>query len=82
MIIQHGLLPNAYFTSGLIRAQCTLDPMLAEMGVVVVIMTRHQTLNERRCGELAGPNRDEALSRWGEERRSYDVPPPGGDSLK
>ena len=49
--------------------------------------TRDQALNERDYGDLSGLNKDEARKRWGEEqvhlwRRSYDVPPPGGESLK
>ena len=44
-------------------------------------------LNERDYGDLAGLNKDDARQKWGEEqvhiwRRSYDVPPPGGESLK
>jgi 2,3-bisphosphoglycerate-dependent phosphoglycerate mutase len=48
---------------------------------------RDLALNERDYGDLSGLNKDEARQRWGEEqvhlwRRSYDVPPPGGESLK
>jgi 2,3-bisphosphoglycerate-dependent phosphoglycerate mutase len=44
-------------------------------------------LNERHYGDLCGLNKDEARERWGEEqvqlwRRSFDVPPPGGESLQ
>ena len=44
-------------------------------------------LNERDYGELSGLNKDDARAKWGAEqvhiwRRSYDVPPPGGESLK
>ena len=44
-------------------------------------------MNERDYGELAGLNKDEARKKWGEKqvqiwRRSFDVPPPGGESLK
>ena len=50
-------------------------------------MTRHEELNERDYGDLAGLNKDDAREKWGEEqvhiwRRSFDVPPPGGESLK
>ena len=48
---------------------------------------RDQALNERDYGDLSGLNKDDARAKWGEEqvhiwRRSYDVPPPGGESLK
>ncbi|MGL5448090.1 MAG: histidine phosphatase family protein, partial [Rhabdaerophilum sp.] len=48
---------------------------------------RDQALNERDYGELSGLNKDDARKKWGEEqvhiwRRSYDIPPPGGESLK
>src|SRR5690606_8640 len=82
-----GLAPDAYFTSALRRAQHTLDLILEELGVVNVVITRNQALNERDYGALAGLNKDDARAKWGEEqvliwRRSYDIPPPGGESLK
>jgi 2,3-bisphosphoglycerate-dependent phosphoglycerate mutase len=82
-----GLKPDVYYTSALRRAQHTLDLILEELGVVNVVITRNQALNERDYGDLSGLNKDDARARWGEEqvliwRRSYDVPPPGGESLK
>jgi 2,3-bisphosphoglycerate-dependent phosphoglycerate mutase len=87
MIKAAGLKPSVYYTSALRRAQHTLDLILEEMGVVNVVITRNQALNERDYGDLAGLNKDDARAKWGEEqvliwRRSYDVPPPGGESLK
>jgi 2,3-bisphosphoglycerate-dependent phosphoglycerate mutase len=75
------------FTSDLKRAQRTLDLALGEMGQTGLPITRHQALNERDYGELSGLNKDDARAKWGEEqvhiwRRSFDVPPPGGESLK
>ena len=75
------------FTSVLIRAQDTLKIMLEELGQTGLPETRDQALNERDYGELTGLNKDDARKKWGEEqvliwRRSYDVPPPGGESLK
>lgn len=75
------------FTSALVRAQHTLDLMLEEMGIVNMTIIRNQALNERDYGDLAGLNKDDARKKWGEEqvhtwRRSFDVPPPGGESLK
>ncbi len=80
-------MPDVYFTSALRRAQHTLDLILDEMGIVDVTITRNKALNERDYGDLAGLNKDDAREKWGEEqvliwRRSYDVPPPGGESLK
>ena len=82
-----GLVPDAYFTSALRRAQHTLDLILEELGIVNVTITRDQALNERDYGDLSGLNKDDARAKWGEEqvhvwRRSYDVQPPGGESLK
>jgi 2,3-bisphosphoglycerate-dependent phosphoglycerate mutase len=82
-----GYVPDAYFTSALRRAQHTLDLILDEMGITEVTITRSKLLNERDYGDLAGLNKDDARKKWGEEqvliwRRSYDVPPPGGESLK
>jgi 2,3-bisphosphoglycerate-dependent phosphoglycerate mutase len=75
------------FTSVLKRAQHTLDLMLAEIGQPGLPTRKNLALNERDYGDLSGLNKDDARKRWGEEqvhiwRRSYDVPPPGGESLK
>lgn len=82
-----GIVPDAYFTSALTRAQRTLDLMLEEMGITDLTIVRNHKLNERDYGDLSGLNKDDAREKWGEEqvhiwRRSYDVPPPGGESLK
>jgi 2,3-bisphosphoglycerate-dependent phosphoglycerate mutase len=75
------------FTSDLKRAQHTLKLMLKELGQVDLPTHRSQKLNERDYGDLAGLNKDEARAKWGESqvhiwRRSYDIAPPGGESLK
>ena len=75
------------FTSQLSRAQKTLDLALNELGQTGLPITRDLALNERDYGDLSGLNKDDARVKWGEEqvhvwRRSYDVPPPGGESLK
>src|SRR3954466_15802951 len=75
------------FTSSLKRAQRTLEFMLTEMGQTNVPIFKDQALNERDYGDLSGLNKDDARKKWGEEqvhiwRRSYDVSPPGGESLK
>ncbi len=75
------------FTSVLKRAQRSLDLMLEEMGQESIPVFRDLALNERDYGDLSGLNKDDARARWSDEqvriwRRSYDVPPPGGESLK
>ena len=82
-----GLSFDVAFTSVLTRAQHTLDLMLAEIGQTGLPVTRDLALNERDYGDLSGLNKDDARKKWGEDqvliwRRSYDVPPPGGESLK
>lgn len=78
---------NIGFTSALVRAQHTLDLIFEELGQKDVPTIRDRALNERHYGDLSGLNKDEARHQWGEEqvrlwRRSYDVAPPGGESLK
>lgn len=82
-----GLKFDLCFTSALTRAQHTLKLILAELGQTGLPESRDQALNERDYGELTGLNKDDARKKFGEEqvhiwRRSYDVPPPGGESLK
>lgn len=82
-----GLVFDVAYTSALTRAQTTLNLILTELGQTDIPITRDQALNERDYGDLSGLNKDEARQKWGEEqvhiwRRSYDVPPPGGESLK
>lgn len=82
-----GLKFGVTYTSVLSRAQETLRLMLEEMAHPDVPGHEHQALNERDYGDLSGLNKDDARAKWGEEqvhiwRRSYDTPPPGGESLK
>ena len=82
-----GLHFDVAFTSVLSRAQRTLDLVLEEMGETDITVFKDQALNERDYGDLSGLNKDDARKKWGEEqvhiwRRSYDVAPPGGESLK
>jgi 2,3-bisphosphoglycerate-dependent phosphoglycerate mutase len=82
-----GLAFDVAFTSALKRAQDTLDLMLAELGQSKLPVFKDQALNERDYGDLVGLNKDDARQKWGEEqvhiwRRSYDVAPPGGESLR
>ena len=82
-----GIRFDVAFTSVLKRAQRTLELMLAELGQTGIPVFKNQALNERDYGDLVGLNKDDARKKWGEEqvhiwRRSYDVAPPGGESLK
>jgi 2,3-bisphosphoglycerate-dependent phosphoglycerate mutase len=82
-----GIVFDAAYTSALKRAQMTLDLMLTEMGQSGIPIVRDQALNERDYGELSGLNKDDARKKWGDEqvhiwRRSYDIAPPGGESLR
>jgi len=88
LLQERGFTFDVAYTSALIRAQRTLDIILKELGGHEGLEThRDQALNERDYGDLVGLNKDDARARWGEEqvhlwRRSYDVAPPGGESLK
>ena len=82
-----GIKFDVAFTSALKRAQRTLDLMLTELGQTTIPIFKDQALNERDYGDLVGLNKDDARKKWGEEqvhiwRRSCDVAPPGGESLK
>lgn len=82
-----GLTFDLAFTSALKRAQRTLDLMLEELGQQDLPIIRDQALNERDYGDLVGLNKDDARKKWGDDqvlkwRRSYDIAPPGGESLK
>jgi 2,3-bisphosphoglycerate-dependent phosphoglycerate mutase len=82
-----GFTFDAAFTSELSRAQRTLDIILGELGQSDLPVTRDKALNERDYGDLTGLNKDEAAQKWGEDqvrqwRRSFDIRPPGGESLE
>lgn len=75
------------FTSVLSRAQKTCDIILDKIGQAGLTTLRDQALNERDYGDLAGLNKDDARAKWGDEqvhiwRRSYEIQPPGGESLR
>lgn len=75
------------FTSGLVRAQHTCRLVLGEVGQDGLETIRDQALNERDYGDLSGLDKDEARAKWGPDqvhvwRRSYDIHPPGGESLR
>ncbi|MFL2709691.1 MAG: 2,3-bisphosphoglycerate-dependent phosphoglycerate mutase [Gammaproteobacteria bacterium] len=75
------------FTSALIRAQLTGSKILEKIGQENINIIKNKSLNERFYGDLQGLNKDECRKKWGLDqvqiwRRSYDVGPPGGESLK
>ena len=75
------------YTSVLKRAQRTLSLIMENLNQTQIPVICDKSLNERDYGELSGLNKDDARKQWGEEqvliwRRSYDIPPPGGESLK
>ncbi len=87
MLRSKGITFDVAYSSQLKRAQRTLDIILSELGQTKIPIHFDEALNERHYGDLCGLNKDEARERWGEEqvevwRRSYDIPPPGGESLK
>ena len=86
-LADYGIKYDIAFTSDLVRAQHTLKIILDAVGQTGLATIKDQALNERDYGDLSGLNKDDARAKWGEEqvhiwRRSYDVPPPGGESLR
>lgn len=86
-LLKAGFVFDVAFTSDLVRAQKTCDLILDVLNLTGLEVCRDKALNERDYGDLAGLNKDGAREKWGAEqvhvwRRSYDVPPPGGESLK
>ncbi len=82
-----GLHFDRAFTSDLARAQDTLAIILGKLGQQAIPVVRNQALNERHYGALQGLNKAETAKQYGDEqvhiwRRSYDVAPPEGESLK
>ena len=82
-----GLSFDLAFTSDLSRAQDTLTLILEEIDQTGLETIKDKALNERDYGDLTGLNKDDARKKWGDEqvhiwRRSFDIPPPGGESLK
>ncbi|MCB1461223.1 MAG: 2,3-bisphosphoglycerate-dependent phosphoglycerate mutase [Nitratireductor sp.] len=87
LLAERGMKFDVAYTSALMRAQRTCQIILDGIGQSNLETIRDQALNERDYGDLVGLNKDDARAKWGEEqvhiwRRSYDVPPPGGESLR
>jgi 2,3-bisphosphoglycerate-dependent phosphoglycerate mutase len=84
---------DVIFSSVLQRAPKTAELAIKEMNLEQfwsdgqLLMTKDQSLNERDYGDLVGLNKEETANKYGKEqvriwRRSYDVSPPGGESLE
>ena len=87
LISDKGIRFDEMFTSMLVRAQDTGAIILDSINQQNIPITKNKALNERNYGSLAGLNKDDARKKWGEEqvhiwRRSFDIPPPEGESLK
>ena len=87
LIKERNIRFSMMYTSALKRAQITAQMILEGIDQTNIEVIKNQALNERDYGDLAGLNKDDARKEWGEEqvhiwRRSYDTPPPGGESLK
>ena len=87
LILEQNIRFDLMYTSMLSRAQKTGDIILGVLNHKEVPIVKNEALNERHYGSLAGLNKDDARKQWGEEqvhiwRRSFDIPPPDGESLK
>ena len=87
LIADKGILFDLMYTSMLTRAQKTGDLILQEMRHPEITIIKNEALNERNYGSLAGLNKDDARKKWGDDqvhiwRRSFDISPPDGESLK
>ena len=87
LILEQKIDFDVMYTSMLSRAQKTGDIILGILNHKEIPIIKNEALNERHYGSLAGLNKDDARKKWGDEqvhiwRRSFDMPPPDGESLK
>ena len=87
LISEQNIEFDIMYTSMLSRAQKTGDIILGILNHKEIPIIKNEALNERHYGSLAGLNKDDARKKWGDEqvhiwRRSFDMPPPDGESLK
>ena len=87
LILEQDIEFDFMYTSMLSRAQKTGDIILGILNHKEIPIIKNEALNERHYGSLAGLNKDDARKKWGDEqvhiwRRSFDIPPPDGESLK
>ena len=87
LILEQSIEFDLMYTSMLSRAQKTGDIILTVLNHKEIPIIKNEALNERHYGSLSGLNKDDARKKWGKEqvhiwRRSFDIPPPDGESLK
>ena len=87
LILEQKIEFDVMYTSMLSRAQKTGDIILGILNHKEIPIIKNEALNERHYGSLAGLNKDDARKKWGKDqvhiwRRSFDIPPPDGESLK
>ena len=87
LILEQDIEFDFMYTSMLSRAQKTGNIILGILNHKEIPIIKNEALNERHYGSLASLNKDDARKKWGEEqvhiwRRSFDIPPPDGESLK
>jgi 2,3-bisphosphoglycerate-dependent phosphoglycerate mutase len=87
LILEQKIEFDVMYTSMLSRAEKTGDIILGILNHKEIPIIKNEALNERHYGSLAGLNKDDARKKWGDEqvhiwRRSFDMPPPDGESLK
>ena len=87
LILDESIQFDFMYTSMLSRAQKTGDIILGVLNHKEIPIVKNEAVNERDYGSLAGLNKDDARKKWGKEqvhiwRRSFDIPPPDGESLK
>ncbi len=86
-LVSLNIKPVVAFTSGLQRAQKTLQIVLEQLNLTNLPIIKNEALNERHYGALQGKNKAETAEKFGEAqvlvwRRSFDIAPPEGESLK
>ena len=87
LILEQKIEFDVMYTSMLSRAEKTGNIILGILNHKEIPIIKNEALNERHYGSLAGLNKDDARKKWGGEqvhiwRRSFDMPPPDGESLK
>jgi 2,3-bisphosphoglycerate-dependent phosphoglycerate mutase len=87
MLLEEGRRFDLAFASTLKRATNSLKIILGELHQEDLPVIKDAALNERDYGDLMGVNKEDARERWGADQvhiwqRSYDIAPPGGESLK
>ena len=87
LILEQKIEFDVMYTSMLSRAEKTGNIILGILNHKEIPIIKNEALNERHYGSLAGLNKDDARKKWGDEqvhiwRRSFDMPPPDGESLK